>query len=143
MSFISDTISSIRTLILNDSEIVSRLAVWNGAASVHTRLPLPEDATSPLIAVGPTMVGENDNSLNSNRLLVVSNLYCYGFNPEHIRAVEEIGYLLRDLFHRNAAFSVAGYSTIGLVAQGPSIAFSDNETTCGRLVSLSIRLLKN
>ena len=142
MSFISDAISSIRALIINESEIVSRLATWNGVASVHTRSPLPEDSTFPLISVGPTEVGQNDNSLNSNRLLIVSSLYCYGLNPEHYRSVEEIGNLLRDLFHRNMALEVAGYSTIGLIAYGPSIAPSEDETICGKLVSLSIRLLK-
>lgn len=142
MSFLSDAISSIRSLILNESEIVSRLAVWNGVASVHTRSPLPDDSTFPLISVGPTEIGQNDNSLNSNRTLIVSNLYCYGYNPEHYRTTEEVGYLMKDLFHRNESFEIPGYSTIGLVAQGPSIASSEDETICGKLVTLSIRLLK-
>lgn len=142
MSFLSEAISSIRSLILTEAEIVSRLGVWNGAPSVHTRSPLPDDSTFPLISIGPTEIGRNDNSLNSNRTMIISNLYCYGLNPEHYRTTEEIGHLIKSLFHRNESFEVTGYQTIGLVAQGPTIAPAEDETICGKLVSLSIRLLK-
>lgn len=143
MSVLSDIIGSVRSRIMGNLDITSRIALWNNEPSVHTRLPLPSEVIFPLIAIGPTVVGINDVSLNSTRILVVSNIYCYGAIPDDFRSVEEVGYLLRTLFHRNyKTIVIPGYSVIGLVAYGPNLAVADDINICGKLVSLSIRLLK-
>jgi hypothetical protein len=140
-----DVAPGIRTAILGDSTITGLLSTYLGAASVHTRIPLPAGVSTPYIVIGPDVAVSDYDGLSSDRPLVMRDIFVYGevgnSRQDDYRDVETIAYALRALFHRNKdAMSVDDYDVVSIVAEGPIVAPSSDEEYTGRIVTLTIRL---
>lgn len=132
---------AIRATIIANSAIASALGTYQGAASVHTRRPIPEDAGKPLV-LSSDDVSITDEDFVSDRLVVVTrDVFVYGEADRDYRAVEAIGYRLRDLFHRDRfSLAVSGYRVVDVTVQGPRVAPTSDDKICGRMVTLTVRL---
>lgn len=138
-----DLSAPLRTAIIGHTPITSKLATFNGAPAVFTRRPVPD--AYPLVIVSPDIVLSDEDGISDLRPVVVRDIAVYGLNDTaaNYRKVEQVGYALRDLFHRQRqAITVIGYRVIDIVAQGPYPAPVDDDTTVGRRVTLQARLAK-
>lgn len=132
---------AIRTAILAQSDIVALLGEYEGAASVHTRRPVPEAAEYPMVVAADDITIGNEDFVNSLHPVVTRQIGVYGRAVEDYRAVESIGYLLRDLFHKDRfSLTVSGYKVTDISVQGPVIAPASSDDYCGRMVTLTVRL---
>lgn len=135
---------NIRDALLLDPLIVAAISSWLGSPSIHTRRPIPESVSYPLIIVSPDIGITDEDGLTSTRPVVQRDIICYGLQPSQYRTVETVGYYLRELFHRKpAVLIVSGYHVIDIQARGPSIAPVDDEAHCARMINLFIRLRKS
>lgn len=132
---------AIRESLMGVEPITSELGQYKGEPSIFTKRPIPAEATYPLIVINPDSAIGDEDGLTSDRPLVIRDLAAYGQQPDHLRAVERIGYRMRAHFHRRK-FSVTpqGYDVIDIRAAGPIPAPVDDADTVGRMVSLTIRL---
>lgn len=131
----------IREALMGSGPIVALLGAWQSEASIHTRRPVPDGAGYPMSIVNPDVsIGDMDG-LTSRRPLVTRDVAFYGQQPDQYRAVESLGYLARELFHRKRfALVVPNFHVIQIVATGPFVAPTDDDKTVGRMVSLAIQL---
>lgn len=136
-----DLLPNLRDALIGDLDSVADVAQWNGEPAVFTRRPVPADAPYPHWLLNPPAALTDIDGLTSDRPYWVGDVICYGEQPDHLRAVDRMAHSARLLFHRNK-FSVRpdGYSVISIVAAGPIPAPVDDETTVGRLVTLTIQL---
>ena len=133
---------ALRTAVLADFDIASMLGGYEGEASVHTRRPVPDGAEYPMIVIAAMPVTDAD-LINTSLPVVSADIVAYGQQPADYRAISEIGYNLRELFHRNRwAITPTGYRVVEILALGPLPAPTDDETTVARVVTLTIRLQK-
>lgn len=124
-----------------ESSIVALLGTYNNAPSIHTRRPVPADAEFPLIAISPDITITDEDGVNDDRPVVRRDVAVYGDAIGHYRIVEDVGYMLRTMFHRQRdALTVTGYDVVDIRASGPMIAPASDDTMVGRLVTLTIRL---
>jgi hypothetical protein len=138
-----DLAAPLRRAIVADAEITALLGSFNGDYSVHTRRPIPEAAGLPMIAISPDVSIRDQDGVRDSRPVIVRDIAVYGSAAEHYRVVEQIGYLIRDLFHRERyAIEVNQYNVIDIVADGPHPAPVDDASEVGRSVTLTIRLAK-
>lgn len=138
-----DVAPDIRTALIGDATIAGLLSEWHTEAAVFTRMPIPEDAAYPYIIVSPDIALVDADGLESDRPIVVRDIRIYGQQPDDYRTIEQLGYLVRDLFHRDR-FSIikTGYDIILITASGPTEAPISDEETVGRLVTLTINMRK-
>ena len=133
----------IRTALLADAGIVALLSTLRGTAAVFTRRPTPTDAIRPLIVVSEDISITDADGLRSDRPIVIRDILIYGDQPDQFRDVETLGYLIRDLFHRNKGSVVsATYDIIDIRASGPRKAPTSDEEVVGRVVTLTFILRK-
>lgn len=139
-----DLAAPLRAALLAASGISSRLATYSGEPAIFTRRPLPADATYPLIMINPAAgIGDQDY-LNNPMPIVMRDVAVYGNQPGDYRAVESMAYDMRELFHRNRwAITPDGYDVVQIVANGPHIGATDDQTTVGRVVGLTIQLRRH
>lgn len=138
---------AIRSAIIADTNISSRISTWQGSPSVFTRTPVPEDATFPCIVVPFAAAITNQDALVEQRAVITRDVMIYGNiaapgTPEdHTRIVDDIAYDLRNLFHRNReSLGNTPYHVIDIVASGPIPAPVDDDATVGRRVTLTLRI---
>jgi hypothetical protein len=128
--------------LINEDSIVSRLGTFM-SPSVHTRRPVPEGANYPLIVVTPNVSISDVDALTSRRPVVICDIITYGEQDSQYRVVEEVSYLVRELFHRKRdSLSVAGFYVVDVVASGPIPAPADDFQHVARAVTLTVRLVK-
>lgn len=139
----------IRTALIGAEPIASDLSEWQGEPAVFTRRPVPPNAADPMIIVNPDSAVTDEDGLTSERPVVVRDIAIYGKKgppgdpSDQTRIVERLGFRVRRLFHRQKfALVVPGYSVIDIVAAGPIPAPVDDEATVGRIVSLTVRLVR-
>lgn len=141
-----DLSGPIRTAILGYSGIVSRIATWEGEGAVFTRRPVPEGATYPLIVISPDVTVGDADWLNTPKPIVGRDLVAYGQkgtpkSGDQYRVVEQLGYLLRGLFHsQRFAISVPNFHVVQITARGPMPAPTEDDGLIARAVSLTIHL---
>lgn len=136
-----ELLAPLRASIIAASAITSKLGLFSGAPSIHTRRPAPVGAGYPMIMIGPIVTRTDEDAVNSYRSVVVIDLSTYGEQPSHYRVTEEIADALYSLFHRQrSAITVAGWTVLDIRASGPSPAPVDDESRVGRRVTLTIRL---
>lgn len=142
----------LRNAVLGMSSITDLLGTWSNEPSVHTRRPLPDDATYPCVAISPAVFITNQDALDTFRPVGMWDLATYaeatrmvgGRMVDGYRELEEIAYALFEGFHRQKhVLLVESYSIIDIVASGPTLAPSGNDRLLGRVVPLTIRLKKN
>ena len=136
-----EILAPLRTAIIAESFITSRLGSYQDGPSVHTRRPIPQDAEYPLIVVGPIAARGEEDGINTFRPIVMLDLIAYGEQDHHYRDVEEVAEALYHLFHRQrAAITVTDYHVVSLLCTGPIPAPVDDDSRVGRRVSLTARL---
>src|ERR1700754_3686021 len=134
---------ALRTAMVSDVNIFTNLGQWNGNPSVFTRRPVPGDANYPMIVVNPDVFLTDEDFINAKNPIVSKDIAVYGqqsTNPQQdqYRVVEDLGYSVRELFHRNkhSITPPTGYSVLDIVATGPIAAPTDDEKFVGRVVNL-------
>lgn len=138
-----DLSEPLRTAIIGEIAITGSLAVFANAPAVFTRRPVPSEATFPMICVSPDIMISDADGLSSLRPVVTRDVTVYGQQDSAYRLVEDVGYLLRELFHRRKqSISVVGYHVVDIVASGPRPAPVDDDKLVGRVVTLTVRLQK-
>lgn len=131
----------LRAALINAAAIGGVLDQYKGEPAVFTRRPVPADAPELMILINPDSALGDWDAVNTIRPLVVRDIAVYGNQPDSYRTVEQIGYAMRELFHRNKwAISVPGYSVVDLVASGPIPGPVDDDKTVARVVTLTIKL---
>jgi hypothetical protein len=135
---------SIRTALIEATAISEKLTLWKNEPSIHTRRPVPADVEYPFALVdAPAAIGDADG-LTSDRPIVNCDVKVYGRQGGRVdqyRLVEQLGFAIRDLFHRKKwAISPEGYQVVDIVASGPIPGPTDDEKTVARMVGLTIRL---
>ena len=133
---------AIRIALVEDVEISGLLSEWNNEAAVFTRRPVPTDAEYPFIVISTDIAVTDNDTLNTMHQQVLRDIAVYGEQPSHFRVVEQIGYLIRTLFHRRklSLGSVDGHAVIEIIATGPISAPTSDETIVGRVVTIAISL---
>ena len=143
---------SIREAILSMPSVTDLLGTWGNEPSVHTRRPLPDDATYPCVAISPNVFKVDADALDTFRPIVMRDLAVYaeatrvvdGRMVDGYRELEEIADALFEGFHRQKhVLLVEGFHVVDVVASGPVPAPSGNDRLLGRVVPLTIRLKKN
>lgn len=133
----------IRAAIVANAGITASLATYLGAPAVFTKRPVPEDAGYPCIVIESDPIRDEDG-LTSLRPVVLADVVVYGTNDpqgSEYRAVENIGYALRTLFHRQRwSLTVSGATVIDVTVAGPFQAPTDDEKKVARGVTLQVRL---
>ena len=125
--------------ITGDATITGLLSEYNSNPAVFTKRPIPSDVSYPFIIVNPDVAINDFDALNSDRPIVIRDIAVYGRQPDDYRQVEQVGYLLRELFHRNRfSLTNADYNIVLITASGPSVAPVDDDETVGRVVTLTI-----
>lgn len=136
-----DILAPLYAAVLHDSAISGALGSYNGAPSIHTRRPVPDDAGYPQIVIGPMISRGNVDGISTNRPRLTIDVLIYGTQPDQYRTVEDLGDRVFRLLHKQKrAIDVTGYSVTQILATGPAPAPTDDEKIVGRRVSLTIDL---
>jgi hypothetical protein len=138
-----DLSSNLRAAIVANSGITALLDAYHGSFPVFTRRPIPDDAEYPVIVISPDITHGNEDGVNDSRPVIVRDIAVYGSNetPETYRVVEELGYRLRDLFHRQpGAITVVGATVVQITTTGPVPGPTDDEKVVARVVPVTVRL---
>lgn len=137
-----DLAGPFRTSIISSSSIVNLLGEFNSQPCVFTSRPVPDSVQFPLIMVGPDVTLLDQDGVDDDRPVVQRDIAVYGEALKHYRAVEEVGYLLRQLFHRTHNLEPIGYNLVQMQVLGPRIAPVDDDATVGRLISVTVSLAR-
>ena len=141
---ITDFGPAIRTALINEVAISGLLATWKGEPAIFTRRPTPSDTGFPAILIAPDVAVTNFDAVNKLRVSILKDIIVYGDQPDDYRAVETMGSLIKDLFHRKRfSIDVSGYHVIQIVAGGPSVAPTDDDKQVARVVTLTILAQRN
>ena len=136
-----DLAPAILAAIKTDPTITGLLSTFQGEPAIATRRPVNDGMEYPLIAISPDVAVNDADALTSFRPVVIRDIIVYGNQPDDYRTVEQIGYRLRDLFHRNRDVIIpTGFDVIAVTATGPRAAPTSDDETVGRVVSLTIQL---
>ena len=136
-----DLAPAILAAIKTDPAITGLLSVFQGEPAISTRRPIDDDMVKPFILITPDVAINDDDALTSIRPIVIRDIIVYGNQPDDYRTVEQIGYRLRDLFHRKRDSIIpTGFDVIAVTATGPRAAPTSDDETVGRVVSLTIQL---
>jgi hypothetical protein len=136
-----DLAGPMRLPMINSAPIAALLSVWQDYPAVFTRKPIPTDAVTPFAVIGPDISAGNMDGLTARRPMPRRDILIYGDQPTHYRIVEQLGYLVRDLFHRNRLIvQVPGFHVIDIVASGPIVGPTDDDKRLCRIVPLQLRL---
>ncbi len=131
----------LRTAMLANGPLVALLGAYEHEPSIHTRRPIPSEAGSPSIAISPDVAITDLDGLTSRRPVVKRDISVYGNQPDQYRDVETAAYIIREMFHRQPRSIVMdGYQVVEIVAMGPSVGPTDDQTTLCRYISLTIQL---
>lgn len=137
----------LRSAILGNTAITTKLTNWQGSPAVFTRQPIPEDAQFPCVVIPFDAVNTNIDALKSRRNYIVRDVMVYGnvaapgSPDDDTRTVESIAYELHALFHRNrASLGNTPFHVIDIVVSGPRSAPVDDEKTVGRMITLTVRI---
>lgn len=133
----------LRAALIAEPTISGLLSLWNGEPAVFTRVPVPDSSVEPMIVIGQDISVTDIDALSAGRPVIVRDIFVYGQQPDHHRLVETVAYAIRELFHRNRfSFSVTGYHVVQVIASGPRLAPTDDDSTVGRVVTLTVTLRK-
>lgn len=136
-----DLMGPLYVALADDTFITSRLGTFMSPA-IFTRMPIPdEQATYPMIVVQPPSLIGNEDGLVVRRPVLNIAVVVYGAQDDQYRTVEELGYYIRNKFHRQKrSITVNGFSIIDIVANGPIPGPTDDFRHVARAVTLTIRM---
>jgi hypothetical protein len=132
----------LREALIGYAPIVALINTFEGEPAVFTRRPLPAEVQFPALAISPDVGIADMDGLTARRPLVMRDITAYGDQGRDYRDVEQLGYLIRGLFHRNPfAIAVPGYKVVSIIASGPYVgATSDDASMVARMVGLTVQL---
>lgn len=129
----------IRTAIVTDSALVSLLPTYLGAPAVFNRHPSRVPGVHPQITISTDIDYVDEDALNAEHDLIIRYVYVYGIFEDHYRDVEDIGYELRRLFHRQRrVIEIPGKHVARLICDGPVSAQVSDDNLVGRMVALNM-----
>lgn len=137
---------ALRAYLLEDTEFSSKLAIYQGARSVFTRRPVPNDATYPLSIISPIVVdNQNDFVSCGGRRTLTYDIVVYSNNSDAsvYRQVEAAAFRLAKILHRIPRYALNmpnGISLIQTTAIGPLPAPVDDFVKVARVVSVNIEI---
>ena len=132
---------ALRAAIIADGAITALISTWEGEPAVFTRRPVPDDVTYPFILVAPSVSIGDADWLKTRIPRPRHDVIAYGQQARDYRPIQDLGYLLRQKFHRQPfSITVAGYSVLEIVATGPMAAPVDDANEVGRAVLLAVKL---
>lgn len=136
-----DLAPAIRTALIAESTITGLITERLGEPAVFTRRPVPDDAELPYIVVSEDVSITDADGLTSDRPVVVRDVLIYGNQPDDYRKIEQLGYLVRELFHREKeSIDPADYHVVEITTAGPRAAPTSDDEIVGRVVTLTIQL---
>lgn len=138
----ADLLEPIRTALLASSQVTTRVAPFLNSFAIFTTTPAPKGAGFPMIMIPPQpMTTEDEDGVNDFRPIVSQEVNIFGANdkPGDVRIVNQLGLIIRTLFHRKGVLSVPGWSVIDVVVTGPSEAPIDEQAS-GVALQLRVRL---
>lgn len=138
-----DLATPIYEALIGNSAIAAALAIYQGEPAVFTRRPSPKDATYPMIICAGDVTRTDEDLIVDPMPVILRDISIFGQNDSaaHYRTMEGLGLAVRDLFHRQRqSLLVAGWSIVDIVAHGPIVGPTDDDTTVHRLVTLTVRL---
>lgn len=139
-----DLAPSIRTALLAEPTITGLITEYLGEPAVLTRRPVPDGVVFPFIVVSEDISIVDADGLRSDRPVVVRDVLIYGHQPDDYRAIEQLGYSVRELFHREKASIVStDYDVVEIIATGPTAAPTSDDEIIGRVVTLTIQLRRS
>lgn len=142
----ADLASPLADALYTNTPLLALLPVYKSPKkTIFTRRPVPSDANYPMIVISPDISLTDADGISDFRPIQERDIVAYGLNDtsEKYRVIEQLGYMLRDQFHRQRdAITVSGWSVVGITARGPFPAPTDDDKTVARLVSLSIQLAR-
>jgi hypothetical protein len=140
-----DMSQTIRASLAADDFINSNLSQYLGDLAIFTRRPVPPDAPYPMIVVDTDKSDVDAGGLNFNQLRIITDINVYGSNDTatNFRLVEQLGYEVFELFHRNRfSVQVPGWQTARIWCDGPIEIPSSDDMRVGRLISLTAELVR-
>lgn len=133
----------LRTALMSSSDITDLLGTWQLEPAILTRRPIPKEAeTKPCIVISPDINNGDMDGLTARRPIITKDITVYGEQTKHYFIVQDIGWLIRDLFHRvkNTFLSIEEYNVVSVVATGPFVGPTEDDSTVARIVTLTITL---
>lgn len=139
----TDLAAPLRDAIVADGGITALLPAYLGGFPVFTQAPVPNDAPFPQITISPPDSIADEDGVNDFRPVISQYITAWAENsaPANAEIADDLGYLLRDLFHRQRVLVVPGWSVVDTVVQGPQPAFVDDQRV-GVAVFVQTRLAK-
>lgn len=142
----ADLADPIRNALIGNGPIAAALAIYSGSPAIFTRRPVPSGATYPMIVCAGDVTRSDQDMISDPMPVIIRDISIFGQNgttgaSNQYRAVEALGLMVRDLFHRQRqSLSVPGWSVLDVICNGPVVGPTDDDTTVHRLVTLTIRL---
>lgn len=136
----------LRTAIIGSATITAMLPAYNDSFPVFTRRPTPPDAPYPMIVVSQDITLGDEDGINFYAPLIRRDVAVYHSNelPENYRLADDIGYAVRDLFHRRRhVFTVDDWDVVRVLAAVPIPVELPQLQVTGRIVQLSVLLASN
>lgn len=137
----------IRQAIIGNTVISDDLSVWNGEPAVFTRQPVPTDAEGIMIVIPESLAVTDQDFLTSEMPVITQDVLVYGdkgapgSSEDQTRTVEAIGQALRTMFHRKRfALGNTPFHVVDIRVSGPGSAPTDDDSTIGRMVTLTMRI---
>lgn len=125
------------------ADMLEGLAIYHGAKAVFTKRPVPVDCGFPLIITAGYVTYGDQDFIDDEMADLTRDIAIYGSKPDHYRIVEQIGFDVRDLFHRKReSLIVSGWNVVDIRCSGPIDAPVDDDMTIGRIVTLRVRLTR-
>lgn len=139
----ADLAAPLRDAIVADSGITALLPAYQGSYPVFSQAPVPNDAPFPQITISPPDSIADEDGVNDFRPLISQYITAWAENssPANGELADDLGYLLRDLFHRQRSIVVPGWSVVDIQVQGPQPTFVDDQRV-GVAVFVQTRLAK-
>jgi len=132
-----------RQALLTSAEITGLVASYKNSKAIFTRRPVPIDVPYPMIIINPDASLTDEDGINDYRPKITRDVIVYGQNdtPEKYRAVEDIAYLIRKMFHGNRdSLVVPLWHVVDIRTTGPIPAPTDDDKTIARVVPVTVRL---
>lgn len=136
-----DILAPLYKSAIEDSEITDLLGQFLSGPAIFTRRPVPDDAGSPSLVIGPIITRDDQDGVSDYRPRVMIDLSVYGSQPAQYRDVESLGDILYRKYHRQRdVIAVDNYSVTQITCFGPVPAPTDDESGVARRVQLTITL---
>lgn len=136
-----DIAPAIRTALINESTISGLVTEWQNEPAIFTRRPVPENAATPYIFISEAISITDGDAVNSKRPIVVRDIIAVGHEPDDYRLIEQLGYSIRELFHRERfAVTLDDFTVIDIRANGPKALSSGDEEFVARVVTVTFLL---